>query len=233
MNDVSRWLNEGAGVPEGLRLLSLYGHTHLARLVSAQPARWAQLMRDTLSQYADDTPVPPADTPQPALREHSARSGPRFRERWPFLSEPDCPMELKALAADKITAYENYTRLHEELYDCGTTDECYEKAKKLLENFEQNRIITAEFSFYAEHRSVLGKHPIFAEQKRINRYRSLSVYQLAQEKVRLEKSIWKSRAQLRRGDRPDLETDRRRALAAKERELETVMGLIGEAEKGR
>ena len=41
-------------------------------------------------------------------------------------------MELKVLAADKITAYHNYVSLHERLFDCMTPEDCFGIAKKLL-----------------------------------------------------------------------------------------------------
>ena len=96
---VQKWLESGAEVQAGLRLLSLYAkNEHLAQLVTARPDRYKSLLIDTLCKTAGTSPL---TTPPPSSR-------PAFREQWAFLSEPDCPPELKILAADKITAYRLY-----------------------------------------------------------------------------------------------------------------------------
>ena len=51
---VQKWLESGAEVQAGLRLLSLYAkNEHLAQLVTARPDRYKSLLIDTLCKTAD------------------------------------------------------------------------------------------------------------------------------------------------------------------------------------
>lgn len=154
-----------------------------------------------------------------------------FRKEWPFLADPSCPLELKALASDKITAYHNYCDLHEKLFDCTDTVAAFETAKKLLENYRQNRLILAEFAYYREHHRILGKHPIFKERQRLDQYRKMSALQLYKEQQRLLGSIWRVKSEIAKGDKPHLQPERERRLAAKQRELAAVEELMSGLEK--
>ena len=125
MNEIDRWLEGGAGVPEGLRLLSLVEPSQrLERLVTAAPERFSYLLVNTLKKYATPNSPLPSDT------DTTPEGGKRFREEWPFLSDPGCPAELKILAADKITAWNNIRTLHEKLFSCSSLEDCFETAKK-------------------------------------------------------------------------------------------------------
>lgn len=226
MNEVARWMNAGAEVREGLRLLSVYApNPHLERLVTLAPARFGHLLSRTLSRFSDvriEAPVP----------ERSYAPG-KFRENWPFLADPKCPMELKVLAADKITAYRNYCSLHEKLFDCTDPEECFETAKNLLENYRQNRRIFSEFTYYREHGRILGKHPIFEESAKLRRYKTMSGYQLSREQRRLEGAVWRIRSEMSKGDKPHLREEREERLKRKMRELEAVNTMIDELERNK
>lgn len=219
MNDIARWIKNGADVRGGLRLLSLYApNPPFARLVEKQPAIFGRYLVRALQPFAEeDTPVP-------------AQTGYRFRDEWPFLSHPDCPMELKILATDKITAYHNTVRLHGELFSCAD-DKCYETAKNLLENFRQNRQITAEFTYYKEHGAVLGKHPIFGRSAAFDTYRKMSIRELIREQERLKESIWRNLNEIKKGTKPHLDESRRARVAEKRQRLAFVEKLIDESEK--
>lgn len=94
---VQKWLESGAEVQAGLRLLSLYAkNEHLAQLVTARPDRYKSLLIDTLCKTAGTSPL---TTPPPSSR-------PAFREQWAFLSEPDCPPELKFWQPTKLQPIE-------------------------------------------------------------------------------------------------------------------------------
>ena len=57
---VQKWLESGAEVQAGLRLLSLYAkNEHLARLVTARPDRYKSLLIDTLCKAAGTSPLTP------------------------------------------------------------------------------------------------------------------------------------------------------------------------------
>ena len=100
--DIRNWIDNGAEVHEGLRLLAKYAPNPIVeRVVVANPAL-GHLLITALAKYAaprqqehqDESPLPTAQK--------------SFREDFPFLAEHTCPIELKALAADKITAYYKY-----------------------------------------------------------------------------------------------------------------------------
>lgn len=215
MTELQQWVNEGAGVEKGLRLLSQYKPNEwLARLVAGNPERYRHLLVRALGGIS----------PQEAGATISKT--PAFRERWPFLSEPDCPQELKILAADKITAYTDFATSHEKLYDCVTVDQCLETAKKCVESFIKNCRIFYEFSYYKENHRILGKHPIFEESKQKEQLRSMDILSLERKRQNIRTSIWKLSAKLRKGDRPDLSADREDLLLSKKRQLEEVENLL-------
>ena len=90
MTEIEQWLRSGAGVPEGLRLLSIYKpNPHLARMVERHPDKYAHLLLKAL------TGVDRKSISETAVRR------PGIRETWPFLSDPDCPPELKILAGSE------------------------------------------------------------------------------------------------------------------------------------
>lgn len=219
MTDVENWLRTGAGIQEGLRLLSLYKpNPYLARMVERHPDKYRRLLIRTLTGR-DPAPTP-ADRP--------ARS---FREDWPFLSRPDCPPELKILAADKITAWTNFAREHEKLFDCVTPEQCLEHAKNCVFYYQQNRKIFSEFAHYQDTGHVLGKHPVFGEVRRSHEMLSAGPIELMRRQHNLRAAISRLKRQMGTGGRPDLDAGRAELLAAKERELAEVEKILENYEK--
>ena len=219
MTDVENWLRTGAGIQEGLRLLSLYKpNPYLARMVERHPDKYRRLLIRTLTGR-DPAPTP-ADRP--------ARS---FREDWPFLSRPDCPPELKILAADKITAWTNFAREHEKLFDCVTPEQCLEHAKNCVCYYQQNRKIFSEFAHYQDTGHVLGKHPVFGEVRRSHEMLSAGPIELMRRQHNLRAAISRLKRQMGAGGRPDLDAGRAELLAAKERELAEVEKILENYEK--
>jgi hypothetical protein len=92
-----------------------------------------------------------------------------LRNDFPFLSDKNCPDELKVLVADKITAFQKYTQAHAKLIKHSngelelTEEELKEVSKDSVENFEANRDIFKELDYYKAHGKILGDHPIFKE----------------------------------------------------------------------
>lgn len=217
MTEIEKWLKEGADVREGLRLLSVYKpNIWLATLVERSPERYGYLLGKVLG------PMDREATGNVAARRHT------LRDDWPFLADPDCPPELKILAADKITAMRGFAESHEGLYSCTTLEEAYEKAKKCILFYCQNRKIFSEFAYYKEHRTILGKHEIFAEMKHIRELRSAGILELVRRQRNLHSSITRLKAKLHAATRPDLEFSRTELLSARERELSQVEQLIEE-----
>ena len=127
-NEIDRWICSGAEVTEGLRLLSIYAPNNwLEALVRKAPKAYSHLLKKALLPFSTEVPF-----------SQTLTKGGRFREDWPFLAEPDCPTELKALAADMITSWHNYVNAHEDLFRCTTPEECFEVAAKTIRNFTQN-----------------------------------------------------------------------------------------------
>src|SRR5690606_8218532 len=101
------WLKAGAPLEEGVRLFALMaGEDHpFIKLIKHNHSTAYPILIKELCRRAGVNPA-------------ELNSKVKFRDEWPFLSQPDCPPELKILAANKITAYHHYTRAHELLFDC-------------------------------------------------------------------------------------------------------------------
>lgn len=215
MTEIEQWLRTGAGVREGLRLLSVYRpNPYLARMVERRPEKYRDLLIRTLAGTGREAVAATAS---------SSRS---FREDWPFLLNPDCPMELKILAADKITAWTNFAREHEKLFACLSPEACLETAKKCVFFYQQNRKIFSEFAHYKETGQILGKHPVFGESRRLQELRTAGPFELLRRQKNLRSAISRLNGQIRIGGRPDLESGRVELLAEKERELAEVEKMI-------
>ncbi len=217
MTEIDRWFRTGAEVPEGLRLLSVYKpNPCLERLVKAAPDRYRDLLVRTLTGI---------DRRSVAETVSSSR---KFREDWPFLGDPLCPAELKILATDKVTAWRAFASAHSELFSAVTPEECLEAAKKCVKFYCQNRKIFSEFAHYKEHGTILGKHPIFDEMKRLQSLRTGGIFSLLGKERNLKDCVWRLRRDIASGDRPDLEAGREQLLESRERELQEVQRMIQE-----
>lgn len=215
MTEIDQWLRTGAEVTEGLRLLSVYKpNPSLARLVGRAPERYRDLLIRTLSGID-----------RRSVAETVSTSG-KFRADWPFLSNPDCPLELKILATDKVTAWRGFVAAHAELFSATTPEECLEAAKKCVKFYCQNRKIYSEFAYYQEHKTILGKHPIFDEAKRLQSLRSSGIFSLLGKEKNLKDCVWRLRRDIASGARPDLEAGREQLLESRERELQEVQRMI-------
>ena len=220
MTEIEKWIREGADVREGLRLLSAYRpNPWLAALVERNPGRYGRLLRKALGVMD-----------RPAAGEAASRRR-NLRDDWPFLGDPDCPQELKILAADKITAMRGFAEQHSKLYSCTSPEEAYETAMKCILFYCQNRKILSEFAYYKEHKAVLGRHEIFEDSRRMRELRTAGIIELIRRQKNLRTSINKLKAKLRSGARPDLELARAELLSRRERELAEVEQLIDEYRK--
>lgn len=220
MTEIEHWLKSGAGVQEGLRLLSVYKpNPYLARMVERHPAKYRDLLIRTLSGVG-----------RVSVEQTASRSRP-LRMDYPFLGDPDCPPELKILAADKITAYRGFVREHAKLSSCTTLEECLETAKQCIFFYSQNRKIVSEFEYYKEHHTVLGKHPVFQEMTRRRELVSMGILDLERRRRALRDNIWRLRKQLNAGDRQDLAPGRASLLETKERELAEIERMIEDYDK--
>ncbi|MDD7454959.1 MAG: hypothetical protein PUK70_01715 [Bacteroidales bacterium] len=229
MNDVEKWIYSGAGVSEGLRLLNIYApNCHwLKDGMEKAPGIFRRILMEKLESLSAYGKPSGSETGVEETTQHKRK----FREEWTFLNDPDCPMELKVLASDKITTWQNYTSGHEDLFACSTVKECLETARKVVENYWRNRKIHSEFVYYKEHHAVLGEDKVFAESKKLESYRRLSIIGLIKKKKATEDAIWRVKSEMRKGDKPHLLAERRDRLAEKQRTLAAITEMIEDYER--
>lgn len=149
-----------------------------------------------------------------------------FRDEFPFLNQPGCPVELEALASRKFAKYHAYVRLHEKLRGCADLGECAETAGELVDNYIDNRLIWQELTWYQKHGSLLGKHPAFAEFRRRKELLNMPVKELMTRLRQVEMNIWRVKSELAKGDKPHLDAVRRERLAGYEKERADILRLL-------
>jgi hypothetical protein len=215
---VQAWLRAGAEVQSGLLLFSRFSkNRRFPALVRLNPAKYRPLLIEKLCSMAGIENRNPPTAPIPRRR---------FRDDFPFLRDPDCPSELKILAADKITAHDKYLRAHERLFDCTTLEECFSTAREAIDNFMENRAIFTELDYYREHRSILGKHRIFEYLRRFRKLKNSNIVELMTEQRRLRSAIWRINDEIKKGTKPHLLTEREYRRQQKETLLAEVTRLI-------
>ena len=104
----------------------------------------------------------------------------RFRERYPFLNDADCPDILKVFVADMFTAYGKYNAALEKLYTLRD-DESKEAAglcETVVEEYLKNRELWEELDYYKEHGEILGKASKFKEIEKADELAKLSDLEL-------------------------------------------------------
>lgn len=112
-----------------------------------------------------------------------------LRTQFPFLKKEDCPVLLKALVNDLITAYENYRSGHEQLFEQLSEEDEKLIAENTVKNFIENKQAFAELEHYKETGEILGEHKIFAQEKIKEELRSLSTADLTKKEGSLRKNI--------------------------------------------
>lgn len=135
-------------------------------------------------------------------------------------------MELEALASRKFTKYRAYVRLHHQLRDCTSLEDCARVAGELVDNYIDNRLIWQELNWYKEHGSLLGKHPAFAEFRRRRELNNLPVKELVKRQRQVEMNIWRVKSEMAKGDKPHLDATRRERLAGYEKERADIVRLL-------
>lgn len=209
------WVKSGAPLHEGIRLFALVagqGHPFLKLLKANHQANYPILIRELCNRVG--------------LAPEDIAGKQKFRENWPFLNDPDCPHELKILAADKISAYHRYTRAHELLFDCVTPAEQLATVKTLIRSFRENRDIIAEFVHYRDHKALLGKHPIFRQLRELESIRKLNPVELVKFQAKLQHNIWRTEKEMASGKQPHLESERIQSLRWKRLQLEETEKLL-------
>lgn len=216
-------MSEGAEVQSGLRLLSIYSpNKSLDTLIRAKPSKYKHLLKKRLCALAEISETPTEPTTKPEY--------PKFREQWAFLNRSTCPYQLKILATDKITAYTNFAKAHNELYGCTTTKQCFEVAERVVTAYFENHTIYKEFQYYKEHESILGEHPIFKQSAEVDEIKKMSIISLIKRKNQLEQNIWRATNEIQKGTKKHLDIERKQRLERTKEKLAIVEQYIKEHE---
>ena len=104
----------------------------------------------------------------------------RFREKYPFLSSPDCPDILKVLVSDMFTAYGNYKTAFSRLQELGDSDsaQAADECETIVTEYLKNREIWEELEHYRINGTILGKAAKFREMKSAEDLSALSDVEL-------------------------------------------------------
>lgn len=216
---IHQWLKAGCPLTEGLKLLETYSKNKLlVRMVKIDPAKGLALMVKELSSLAGLEADKTTASSQEKVR--------GFRDEFPFLNEPGCPMELRALVTDKFSSFYRYRDLHKGLSDCTTAKDCANNCRLLIDNYLENRAIYDELDYYKKHGTVLGRHHIFKHMNKMKALRKMSIKELVEKQIRLEHNIWRIESELKKQDKPHLEKERSRRLKEKMAELAEVKRLL-------
>ncbi len=135
-------------------------------------------------------------------------------------------MELEALASRKFSRYHSYVRLHRQLRDCTSLQQCADVSRQLIDSYLDNRMIWVELNYYQKHGTMLGKHPAFAEFRRRNELLKMSVKDLLLRKQQVENNIWRVKNEMAKGSKPHLDAIRRERLVGYEKELADINRLL-------
>lgn len=218
---VLSWLQSGADAIQGIKLLEEYsGNMLLIRLVKANPIKNIKLLTDSLCKLAGvvDVKIAPPK-PAPIARD-------TFRQEFPFLESPDCPYELKALVTDKFSSYNRYKKLHPHLFECESLTDCAETARDILASYRDNKAIYAELNYYKQHKSILGKHPIFKHFHHLKELKGMNLRDLIKKEDKLKHNIWRIESEIAKKDKPELLAERLKSIELKKNELAEVQRLL-------
>lgn len=232
---VSQWLQSGADYDAGLQLYVQAvgkGHPTIYILRKKSEANYQLLVKSLRYRAGIDSTIE-KENPRPSAKSvSSAVNTPtpnkKLRADYKFLSEPGTPNELKVLVSNKINAYHEYKSAHAKLFDNLTTDEEYANVRNLVENYIENYSIHQELAHYQKTKTILGKHPIFEEMKRLKKYRHTNSVELFKQKKRIEHNIWRIEKLIAEKKKPHLDFERRRKIEGYKQELEEVEKFIAE-----
>lgn len=117
---------------------------------------------DELTDELEQARAKYAEAPEPV------RKMIRFREKYSFLNEPDCPDILKVLVNDMFAAYDTYKTAfaHLQAIPDETIAEAAEQAEKVVNSYLANREIWDELEHYRTTGEILGRAAKFKEAQK-------------------------------------------------------------------
>ncbi len=228
---VEKWIQSGADHDAGLDIYVkqvVSGHPTINILRKKTPANHQLLIKSLcyragikISTAVGIAARPTTDNPPPAKAS-------KLRDDYAFLSEAGTPNEMKVLVSNKITAYHAYKAAHAKLFENLPADQEFANVRNLVENYIENHAIHRELSHYQKTRTILGKHQIFEEMKRLRTLRNTSIVELVKKKRRAEHNIWRLEKLIAEKKKPHLDFDRRRKIQAYQQELLEIKKVVGE-----
>jgi uncharacterized membrane protein YgaE (UPF0421/DUF939 family) len=156
------------------------------------------------------------------------KTAPKLRERWPFLNNPNVPVELQALVTQRITRWHEYTDLYQQLRDCEDIDQLSNKAGRLLDAYLDAQAIAKELDYYQQNKKMLGKHPLCRHYKQLAQLRSCSIKELLREQEKTRNNIWRVNSEMKKGDKPHLDAKRLQKLQEYQMKLQEINRLLDE-----
>lgn len=222
-NQLKRKFNMQGETDKNLELL----HYQLFKLSGITEPEFKMLLSKEIKGFipkpAELVETEPAETESVKIAEATRN---RIRSEFPFLSDKNCPDDLKILVADMITAYESYIAAHTELFDVKDEKEAFEAADKVIENYLDNRAIWDELNHYKVNGKILGKHKHFEAMKRKEELMNKSVPELIKLKEQLEMNIWRNKKKMDDDPKPHLIKQRQERIAGYETDLKIVKSLL-------
>ncbi len=177
-NELIEWLSGPRDMVEGAALYSKYGkNLRLKKIFAVDGTSTARAMlTDEIRRLAGLTEAQFAALPRRAkgtatplthggttvnkpVSEVTAKML-SFRDRYPFLSDPSCPDELKIAVSDMFTAYGRYKEAHARLREMSDDADIIEAAplcETIVEQHLNNRALWEELDHYAATGEMLGK----------------------------------------------------------------------------
>lgn len=110
-------------------------------------------------------------------------------DRFPFLTQDECPQVFKTLVGELGATYRKYKEAHTHLFEKPTFAERLEVAKAVVTPFEENKAIWAELEHYQTKGECLGKHTLVADYLRKEEIKAMNGEQLANLKKNLITNI--------------------------------------------
>lgn len=158
-----------------------------------------------------------------------------LRKEFPFLSQDDCPNELKILVADMITSHDRYVKGHLRLFEVAHKGEkeCFDAVKDTVENYIENRQIWAELEHYKQTGKILGEHPIFRKRERHRQLLELDLKSLKREQLSIKQKIKYRKQLLDENPNDELTFERKEEMENLNEELKMVTRLIKKRDAGK
>ena len=150
----------------------------------------------------------------------------KLRAEFPFLSDKSCPDAFKVLVADMLTAYENYIKAHDDLYNVADEKQAFEAADDLIVNYLENRAIWEELEHYKTTGKILGKHTYFEDQNRFKELSAKNHAELIRLRDSLKANISRNLSALKKNPNPALVKEREKKVRNYERDLKFVKTLL-------